>query len=288
MLAIAKRITGTSLPDNKFRVHETHQRVDVARVFDVLNGDLAACHVRGFVAPDTCRQIVKNFWASTDRVPRATGYGEGGVEGWFIGASHIEKTTLEYLESVRTFEHALKDLYAGAINPVAAFRAALVAGSDGTVTVRPAEFNGLFAGDSKAVYWNNTGHFLLEPHEDYAQTKDPLQNGFEIQQATRVVAVNIYAEVPARAGQLQLWNIEPDDATRADLGLTHSGFPYPAELLTNYPSLIIPVEAGDLCVINGNLVHAILRGDTAASPKKRLLMTCFTTLKDNNEVIWWT
>jgi hypothetical protein len=289
MLAIAKqRITGASLPDSKFTVRETHRSVDVASVLDVLRGDLAAYRIRGFVPPDVCRRIVENFWASPARVPRATGYGEDGVEGWFIGASHIEKTTLEYLESARAFEDAVAGLYAGTSNPAAAFRDALVSGSGGAITMRPARFQGLVAGDSKAVYWNNNGHFLLEPHDDYAQTKDPAQQGFEIQQATRVMAINIYAEVPPGSGQLQLWNIEPDDATRAALGLTHSGFPYPADLLTEHPSVTIPVETGDLCVINGNLMHAVLRGSTAASPKKRLLLTCFTTLMNDSEILWWT
>lgn len=288
MLAKAKQITGTSLPDSKFRLHETHQFVDVASVFEVLRGNLAAYRIRGFVPPEACRRIVENFWASTARVPRTSGYGEEGVEGWFIGASHIEKTTLEYLESARSFENAVKGLYAGTLNPSALFRDTLVSGSGGRLTVRPAQFNGLRASDSKAVYWNSTGHFLLEPHEDYAQTKDPAQKGFEIQKATQVMALNVYAEVPANSGQLQMWNIEPDDATRADLGLTYSGFPYPAELLTRFPSLIIPVETGDVCVINGNLVHAVLRGNTEASPKKRLLMTCFTALTGDNELIWWT
>jgi hypothetical protein len=137
------------------------------------------------------------------------------------------------------------------------------------------------------VYWNNVGTFLLEPHDDLAQVKDPIQSDFEIQQVDRVMAVNIYASVPERSGQLQVWNVEPDDETRAELGLTNVGFPYPAELLTEYPSLTIAVETGDLCIGNGNLVHAVLRGN-AASPRSRLLLTCFMGRNINDDLIWWT
>ena len=62
---------------------------------------------------------------------------------------------------------------------------------------------------------------------------------------------------------------------------------YPAELLEEHSSLTLAVETGDLCVINGNLVHAVLRGN-ATSPKSRLLLTCFMGLNQNNELIWWT
>jgi ectoine hydroxylase-related dioxygenase (phytanoyl-CoA dioxygenase family) len=62
---------------------------------------------------------------------------------------------------------------------------------------------------------------------------------------------------------------------------------YPAELLTEYPSMIIPVETGDLCVFNGNLVHAVLRGNTTW-PKKRLLITFFMAFNHDHELIWWT
>src|SRR5262249_31737813 len=232
------------------------------------------------------RQIVENFWASTERVPRP-GDGVDGVEGYFIGASHYGKTTREYLEEARACENAVKSLYAGTINPGGVFRTALATGSGRTLRVRPARANGLSAGDSKAVYWTGARTFLLEPHEDFAQVKSPDQKDFEIQQAIRVIAVNVYPEVPMNSGQIQLWNVAPDDSTRVDLDLTYSGFPYPAELLAEYPSTIIPVATVDLCVLNANLVHAVLRGDTT-SEKTRLLVTFFMTLKNNHELIWWT
>ena len=282
MLKLGPRISGTSLAADAFRVHETTGTIDLSTVFEVLNGNLAVYLVRGFVPLDVCRRVEANFWASTERIPRY-GEGEDGVEAYLIGASHYGKPTRTYLHEVLACKDAVASLYAGTINPVAAFRNALAS----ILTVRAAALDDLPAGDCKAVYWNNVGTFLLEPHDDLAQVKDPIQADFEIQQVDRVMAVNIYAAVPERSGQLQIWNVEPDDETRADLGLTNVGFPYPAELLEEYPSLTIAVETGDLCIANGNLVHAVLRGN-AATPRNRLLLTCFMGRNLNNELIWWT
>lgn len=286
MSKTTQRITGTSLPDTAFRLHQTNEVVDIAAVSEVLRGNLAAYRISGFVPLEVCCRIVENFWASTDRVPRF-GDGEDGVEAYLLGASHYGKPTLKYLEEVRACANAVQSLYAGTINPVSVFREALASESGEAISLRPARLNGLAAGDSKAVYWNNSGTFLLEPHDDLAQVKDPVQKDFEIQQAARVVALNIYAEVPVNSGQVQIWNVEPDDQTRADLGLSYVGFPYPVHPLAEYPRIIVPVETGDLLVFNGNLVHAVLRGNTA-SPQNRLLITCFMTLNLNNELIWWT
>ena len=282
MFKLASRITGTSLRDEEFRIHETVGSVDVGTVFEVLNGRLAVYLVRGFMPPAVCRQVEANFWSSTERVPRY-GEGEDGVEAYLIGASHYGKPTSTYLNETLGCKAAVESLFKGTINPVAAFRDTLAS----RITVRTASLNGLPAGDCKAVCWNNFGTFLLEPHEDLAQVKDPIQADFEIQQVDRVMAVNIYAAVPERSGQLQVWNVEPDDATRAELGLSNVGFPYPAELLSEYPSLTIAVETGDLCIVNGNLVHAVLRGN-ADSPRSRLLLTCFMGRNLNDELIWWT
>jgi hypothetical protein len=286
MSRMTQRITGPSLPASAFRLHETEGVVDVDAVFDVLGGRLAAYRIRGFVAPEVCRRIVENFWASEQRTPRY-GEGEDGVEAYLVGASHYGKPTSQYLEEARACEAAVANLYSGTVNPASVFREALVSASGGALKARPAMLDGIPAGDTKAVYWNNVGNFLLEPHDDLAQVKDPVQSDFEIQQAVRVMALNIYAEVPADSGQFKIWNVEPDDQTRDELGLTHVGFPYPAELLDEYPSLIVPVETGDLCVANGNLAHAVLRGNPGA-PKRRLLITCFMTLNFNDELIWWT
>lgn len=280
-------VTGASLSDEQFRLYETNENVDVDKVFDVLNGNLAAYRITNFLSNDFCKKITNNFWESSAKVPRY-GYGEDGVEGYFIGASHIEKNTQQYLEESSAFEPAVEALFNETINPLTKFRELLASGKEDKITVRAASHNGLLAGSAKAIYWNNIGEFLLSPHDDLAQTRDPIQKGFEIQQANRIMAINFYTSVPEGAGQLKIWNIEPDDETRRELGLTYSGFPYPAELLEDFPNLIIPVTTGDLCIINGNLIHAVLRGNPNALTKERLLITFFTALNDRKELIWWT
>ena len=279
-----RRITGASLPAEAFRVHKTTAPIDVSLVVDVLRGRLAAYHVEGFVPLDTCRRIMLNFWESSGRTPRY-GEGEDGVEAYLVGASHYGKPTMTYLEEALACREHVEGLYADVINPVAQFRETI--GAESGLIVRAASLNGLPAGDSKGVYWNNVGTFLLEPHDDLAQVKDPIQSDFEIQQVNRVMAVNVYAAVPQGSGQLRVWNIEPDNETLEDLGLSGVGFPYPPELLEEFPSTTIAVGTGDLCVINGNLIHAVVRGNTA-TPKNRLLLTCFMGLNFQNELIWWT
>ncbi|MEV0031522.1 hypothetical protein [Nocardia sp. NPDC050793] len=281
---LAAPVTGMSLPAEQFRLHQTDRDLDVTRVIDVLQGRLAAYRVTGFVPDADCRTITANFWSSAARTPR---YGEGadGVEAYILGASHIERTTADYFEQVERTVAAVAELYRGACDPVSRVRTLLVA-SGAIRAARPAAHTRGIAASSKAVCWNNIGEFLLLPHDDLAQLSDPIQAGFEIQRIRRVMAINVYPHVPGGGGALRIWNVIPDGATRARLGVTHSGYPYPPRLLTMHPSLDVPVATGDLCVINGNLIHGVLGG--ACVERGRLLLTCFTGVDAAGDLIWWT
>lgn len=276
-------VTGLQLPAAQFRVQESFGQLDPAHLAPLLSGQLAAYRVRGFLDAPQRQRIVENFWNSTARTPRY-GEGEGGIEGYFVGASHIEKTTEAYLDEAQHFQPALSALYQGTSDPLELLRGWL---RSVLPHVRAAAHQGRLAGAAKAVYWNNAGEFLLLPHDDLAQLSDPRQAGFEIQQIKRVIAANFYTAMPSSGGELKVWNIEPDGQSRERLGLTHSGFPYPAELLNGHAHMTIGIEAGDLVLLNGNLVHAVL-GGAGASPKRRLLITCFMGTLPTDELVWWT
>src|SRR4051794_9657952 len=109
--AATTKITGRALPTDRFRVHRTVGTPDIEAVAQVLHGDLAACLVKRFVAEDDCRRITENFWAC----PRTARYGEGadGVEAYIVGASHIDKTTDEYLSEADQSAQMVRNVYKG-------------------------------------------------------------------------------------------------------------------------------------------------------------------------------
>jgi hypothetical protein len=271
-------ITGRLLTDGKFRVHETVGIIDAEAAMAVVNGELAAYHIRRFMSAKTCDCIVRNFWSSPARVPRPD-----GVDGFFIGAYHYAKTTKAYLEQAATSRPGVESLYTGTINPAEELRTCVGKGAVARhIRMRPAGAYGMSAGEMRALCWTNAGAFLLEPHDDLAQLRAPMQRDFEIQKVRTVVAANLYPEVPPGEGQLKIWNIQPDEKARERLRLDYTGFPYPPELLEGYESLTINVETGDACLANGGQIHAVLQGTS-----RRLLLTFFMGLI-GNELVWWT
>lgn len=276
-------ISGNSLSPSSFNLHVDYQ-FNSSWFEQVLTGHLAAYQVKQYIPAATCEQIWQRFWDMDHVAPR---YGDGndGVEGYILGASHIECRSEDYILSSLKFAPLLKQLFADLDDPVATIRQHIAVSQP---SIRPAVWKQQPAGVVKAIAWNHIGEFLLEPHDDFAQTRDPLQQDFEIQQCQTVFAVNLYVRNPQSHGQLKIWNIQPDLASRRRLGVEHSGYPYPAAALQLYADITVPLEGGDLCIINGNLVHAVLCRHYANLTQERLLLTFFMGFNTAGELIVWT
>ena len=105
------------------------------------------------------------------------------------------------------------------------------------------------------------------------------------------VAVNLYVSMPEVGGEVEIWNICPNDDCRRRLGIEHRGHPYPPESLRRHNSILLRVRSGDCVFFNGGLVHAV-RGagvlDDNSLGDARINLTFFTGIKDDETIIWWT
>jgi hypothetical protein len=278
---VVQKLEGVSMPAESFRVHESSGVLNMGSIYAVIEGELAAYHVKKFLSPSQCEAIVSKFWSSPYRLPRPD-----GVEGYYIGAYHYGKSTNEYLEQVAATRSAVAALYEGLLDPADSFRSQISSSSERLV-VRAAEARGMKAGGSRVIHWAKQHKYLLKPHDDLGQLRTTRQKDFEIQKVSAVIAINIYPEVPKDSGQVRIWNIQPNDATRNRLGISETGFPYPDNLLEAHENITIKVTTGDICLFNGAQIHAVLNGNPMASGR-RLLITFFMGLLDSNTLIWWT
>lgn len=153
--------------------------------------------------------------------------------------------------------------------------------------VRPSRFGDQQALHARIVEWlpktSVQDDFLLLPHEDFSQVNCDRNENRELRHACNIVAINFYASSLSGAGCLRIYNYIPDIATRDELNLQGSGYPYPVDLLQGKSYVALVVETGDLAVINGKHVQAV-----TPSPSRRVVVNCFLTVTPENECVYWT
>lgn len=276
------RVSGTVRPSERFQIVES-ATFDPRIIVDVLNGALAGCIFRGIISADVCRQIAANFWKHPCLRTR-----EDNVPASFLGTYHYGKTTDAYLAEADLYRAVLPDIFDGCDNIFAQVMTAVGATlAAGGVTLRPAAHEGRVGSEFVMRSWAGQGRFSLEPHEDSAQLRSRLQDGFEIQRVawSPAVAVNMCVENPS-AGELHYWNVEPDDATRERLGIAETGYPYPLESLEGIEKVVVPIHPGDVYCFNGKLVHAVASTDKAAG--HRSTISYLMGVRDPQTVIYWS
>lgn len=204
-----------------------------------------------------------------------------------VGATQFGKRTSAYLSQATETQAAVLKLFAGLSS---AERDAILhtdwlpqSLADRGVELIPATHDGQSAGLCVARSWQNPGTFTLEPHEDAARLVDAAHDGFEIAQAARVFAC-LVCITNGDKGDLLMWNLVPDAALRAELGLTATGYPYPPEILAHIPSLRVPLRQGDIAILDASPIHAV----DAVDAGTRITVGRFIGRVAPGRVVWWT
>ena len=277
------RLTGWQGSPEYFRFLEL-DRFDPGLVVEVLRGNVAGVMFRNVIDPAAAGELVRRFWESPARRRRGGEVCES--QGYYVGAYHYHKPTLQYLEESTEVAGYLASLLDIRNQPSHWFREQLTARlKQEGVTFRLSAKDGLEGCPALVRSWTFQGEYALQPHEDESQCRHPAQADFEIQRSVnyKICAVNMCLENGGK-GRLAYWNVIPDGESKNRLGLYYSGSPYPPEVLEGIESIWLDVRPGDVYVFNGGHVHAVEAGDGS----KRTTVAWNMGFIDDRTVVSWT
>jgi hypothetical protein len=273
-------VTGWSGTDDYFTIEEFHGLSDTESVVRVIAGQQLGVIFRGAVGRERRHRILQRLRAGSLLRTRGS-----EAPGGYVGTVHYLRDTDDYLESVPAAERELEAVL-GADNPLDEFWSRLndVLARHG-LHHRLARHGGLSAGSCIVRSLPPGNSLALSAHEDLSQCRDPRQRDFEIQGvcAHQVLAVNANIDA-GEGGHLVIWNVKPDDATRARLGTWVSGAPYPVHDLSGYRRLDLAVRPGDLYVFNSGHVHAV---EAVRGPESRTSVSALFGQIDARTVVSW-
>ncbi|WP_329570521.1 2OG-Fe(II)-dependent halogenase WelO5 family protein [Kitasatospora sp. NBC_01266] len=278
MVREPRPLAGFQADPDFFRLEE-RSAFDPGLVVDVLRGKRLGVIFRGVIPAAAQKESVARFWASPARRHRE------GEPSHYLGSYHWNKSTETYLAETAQVVAEVREVLEVPNSPWQSFRSGLAAElARQDAVIRIAEHEGAQACPALIRAWDKEGAFALEPHEDAAQCTDPRQAGFEVQGVLdhEVCAVNMCVE-HEEGGRLVIWNIRPDDASRRRLGIEHTGFSYPADVLVDFDELRIDIQRGDVYVFNGSYVHAV---DTSTGNRSNL--SFLMGFIDEHTVVTWT
>jgi hypothetical protein len=279
MVALAGMIvTGMTLPKRIFRINVAARKPS-ALIREIAAGNALGELVKGYLTPAQSATIATNFEKSSALRLRAN-----GVAGQTVGVDQYRASPEEYVAKALQAREPVDRLFVGAINVPTHLRADVQRLMPAGVAVRPAMYNGVPFNSVRAIRWTDKGMHALKLHDDVAQLKDPIQAEFETARIEWPVAFNVYPAV-SEGGELEVYNIAPDDTTRARLGIALTGYPYPPELLEPFDKLLIKPEMGDLLILSGRFVHGV-RGVTGRGC--RILLNHFGGFIDCANFVTWS
>lgn len=277
------QLQGIVHPDSYFQIVEKNE-LDWQLWIDVLQGKVAGAIFRGVVNQEIRQQISHNFWHSLSLKQQADGLPAHSKA--LIGTT-VSKPLEVYFAEVEQTRQDIQGLFANTGDffqfLIGNIRLHLAAQG---CSFRVAEHNGRQAAEYKMRSWGNTGTFVVVPHDDVGLLKAPHLQGFEIGQLVngRAVGANICVE-NGDGGNLDYWNISPNDATRKALGFKHDSFGYPVESLTEFDKITLSIRSGDIYLFDLTKVHAV--GSITQEGRQRLTVSWSMGLLDQTTVLYW-
>ncbi|MFC9437461.1 2OG-Fe(II) oxygenase [Nocardia sp. NPDC057030] len=247
----------------------TRQEFDHASLTALLNGDVHAVRLAGFVRPDALDHLRTAFVGRQDHGPLATDPQFRRI-GHAFSETGTEAGRTAYFDEARHNIDRLRDIASPYSYPADDIRLLLD-------EIWPAGAS-LLRRDGRAFFAGVARYQLagvdLEPHTDNVSRNLPEDFAIRI---VRQLSVNVYLDVPDRGGELQIWDDYPDESEYRDRsGDRVYGIDRAA---VGEPALVITPRVGDAIFIDPRRVHAV----APAQDRPRITIGLFIGVSDPAE-----
>jgi L-isoleucine 31-dioxygenase len=290
--ALSPTLSGMRVRKNFSYLETTAPEVNTEAIFDLItkgehNGAVVYV-IRGAFEPETGARVVENF----DRILAETNggnrHGDGYVKTHQIGATQFSRSGDEYVREVMKTAPATLQLFDGVSHHEIEqmFNTRLLEklfAAKGAV-FRTSRFKNIPGGFIAFRRWLDNGEMALMPHEDTAQLLSARADDYEIARASHVVSYNAAVEATQSGGQLVVWNLNPDDRCRENLGLVGTGYPYPPSALEGLESITLKMHLGDVYFINASFLHGV----ASLKEGRRLSAGRFIGQVADDLAVYWT
>ncbi|WP_159049653.1 hypothetical protein [Streptomyces sp. NRRL WC-3618] len=246
----------------------------------LIAGDVLAIRIPGFTDPAEAHGMARRLAAHPSlsayrNTPELVRVGESHYETHDADGSTNGHALAEYLRNADPLMEQIRACCAPYVSPLDALWQAL----DALYGLERAHIDDrpMFAGVCRVF---PEGSELL-PHNDRLIRDAPgLGLGRELDAQ---LAANIYLRVPEKGGELQLWDLWPDEAQLTAWRASDSEYGTDRALVPP-PACVLPITAGDLVLIDATKLHAVSRQERGA----RIGLSCFLGVRRGRPLVCWS
>ncbi|MFI6169880.1 2OG-Fe(II) oxygenase [Nocardia sp. NPDC051052] len=247
----------------------TRQGFDHEALTALLNGDVHAVRLAGFVRPDALDHLRKAFVGRQDHGPLATDPQFRRI-GHAFSETSTEDGRGQYFDEARRNIDRLRAIASPYSYPADDIRLLLDEIWPSGASLLRRDGQAFFAGVARY----QLAGVDLEPHTDNVGRNLPEDFAIRI---VRQLSVNVYLDVPDEGGQLEIWDDYPEESEYRDRsGDRVYGIDRAA---VGDPALVITPQVGDAIFIDPRRVHAV----APSKDRPRITIGLFIGISDPAE-----